>query len=66
MNIAEKQQYDKGVFYSDYDVETDMYGVFHTDYRQGHCFGLFLGREEANIEAKERNDTRNYLIEGVN
>lgn len=45
-----------GKFFADYDEDTDSWCVFHTDYKTGFAFSSWATREQAEQDAKERNN----------
>jgi hypothetical protein len=50
-----KKKAKKGEYYSDWDTDTQMYCVFHTDLKSGHAFASYSSPEEAKIDADNRN-----------
>lgn len=44
------------MFYSDYDENTNIYCVFHTDMPDGFAYASYASEEEAEKNAIERNN----------
>lgn len=52
----ETEAYYKGEFFVEFDDE--MWCIFHTDYKQGFCFGVYGSESEAERVAKEKNENK--------
>jgi len=52
----EEHQRKIGEYFADYDEETELYCVFHTDFKTGHAFSSWGGMEEAERDAEQRNN----------
>jgi len=46
----------KGEYFADYDQETGLFCVFHTDFKTGHSFSSYTTLAEAGRDAEERNN----------
>jgi hemolysin-activating ACP:hemolysin acyltransferase len=46
----------KGEFFADLNEETGLYCVFHTDVKPGHAFSSWSSMQDAEKDAKNRND----------
>lgn len=44
-----------GEYFADYDHETELWCVFHTDIKQGHAYANYSTQEQAEAEAEKRN-----------
>jgi hypothetical protein len=45
-----------GEYYADYDEDTKMWCVFHTDKGEGKAFASFATKKEADAYAKRKNN----------
>jgi len=53
-----KEQLAIGEYFVDYDEESGSYCIFHTDYKTGFAFASYANKEEAEKNAKERNESK--------
>ena len=45
----------EGEYFADYDENTGVWGVFHTDYNTGHAFSTWGDQRTAELEAERKN-----------
>ena len=45
----------QGEYYSDFDQETTLWCVFHTDLKSGHAFASYSSEDQAVADATRRN-----------
>ena len=53
-----KEQIAKGEYFVDYDKDSASYCIFHTDYKTGFAFASYASEQEAEKNAKERNEQK--------
>jgi len=53
--LITRKEKQKGEYFPDYDEETGLYCVFHTDYKTGHSFSSYATLAQAGRDAEERN-----------
>ena len=46
----------KGEYFTDYDDNTGLWCVFHTDFRTGHAFSNWSDKRQAEQDAEKRNN----------
>jgi|GEM_PF-5505995 len=51
-----KEQLEIGEYFAEYDEDSASYCVFHTDFKSGFAFSSFSSEQEAERNAKERNE----------
>jgi len=56
--MTEKEQLAMGKYFVDYDEESGSYCIFHTDYKIGFAFASYASEQEAEKNAKERNEQK--------
>lgn len=52
-----------GCYYADYDEETAMWCVFHSDLKSGHAYSSWADEQSAEADAADRNQTQKYNSE---
>ncbi len=54
-----------GCYYADYDEETAMWCVFHTDLKSGHAYSSWADQVSAEEDAAKRNENQKINFENM-